>query len=343
MSEISLAKRTPWKSQKEGYQDAIYYLKGRKEGKIKSIRSPWPKFNDATVDGLEWNTINVIGGRPGSGKTLIKDQIIREAHTLNPDEDFRVLEFQLEMLARTSAIREYSSIIGSSYKYLCSAEGVLSDDDLKKCVEYARKKLQNPFVDVVEVAPTVAEFEKIIDMYMETHHFMADIQNEDSTTTQKKYYRKTIITLDHSVLLNKEAKEAELQMLQNLGKCLTKLKKKYPVIFIILSQLNRNIDNPERNEDGRYGNFVLESDIFGGDALLQHADTVIGLNRPGKQKIRFYGPDRFIINSDRVLAMHFIKCRNGDNRISFFEAQFEKMQLAEMPTPPTQEKRMSTK
>jgi replicative DNA helicase len=342
MSEISLAKRTPWKSQKEGYQDAIYYLKGRKEGKIKSVRSPWPKFNDATVDGLEWNTINVIGGRPGSGKTLIKDQLIREAFILNPDENFRVLEFQLEMLARTSAIREYSSIIGASYKYLCSADGVLSDENLKKCVEYARAKLQNP-VDIVETAPTVVEFEKIIDQYMETHHYMVDVPNEGGTTTSKKFYRKTIITLDHSVLIKKESKQAELQMLQVLGECLTKLKKKYPVIFIILSQLNRNIDNPERNEDGKYGNFVLESDIFGGDALLQHADTVIGLNRPGKQKIRFYGPDRYIIDNDRVLAMHFIKCRNGDNRISFFEAKFEQMALAEMPTPPTQEKRMSTK
>jgi replicative DNA helicase len=40
------------------------------------------KFNDATTDGLEWNTLTVMGGRPGSGKTLIKDQIIRESFEL---------------------------------------------------------------------------------------------------------------------------------------------------------------------------------------------------------------------------------------------------------------------
>jgi len=32
-----------------------------------------------------------------------------------------------------------------------------------------------------------------------------------------------------------------------------------------LSQLNRNIDNPERAEEGKYGNYVLESDIFGAE------------------------------------------------------------------------------
>ena len=33
-------------------------------------------------------------GPPGSGKTLIKDQIIRESFILKPEEDYRILEFQ---------------------------------------------------------------------------------------------------------------------------------------------------------------------------------------------------------------------------------------------------------
>ena len=110
-----MSKQHLWKSQKEGYNDSLRYLKGRMEGVIKSIKTPWDKFNDATTDGLEWHSMTVIGGRPGSGKTLIKDQIVREAFKLNPTESFRVLEFQFEMLARTSAIREYSSVLGKSF------------------------------------------------------------------------------------------------------------------------------------------------------------------------------------------------------------------------------------
>ena len=110
-------------------------------------------------------------------------------------------------------------------------------------------------------------------------------------------------------------------------------------MFIVISQLNRNIDNPDRAIDGKYGNYILESDIFGSDAMLQHADTLIGINRPAKQKIRYYGPDRYIIENDRTLVLHFLKARNGDARMSFFKAKFEQMEIEEMPTPNQQERR----
>ena len=73
--------------------------------------------------------------------------------------------------------------------------------------------------------------------------------------------------------------------------------------------------------------------------MLQHADTLIGLNRPAKQKIRLYGPDKYIIQDDKTLVMHFLKARNGDARMSFFKAAFERMQIQEMDTPPQQERR----
>jgi hypothetical protein len=106
-------------------------------------------------------------------------------------------------------------------------------------------------------------------------------------------------------------------------------------MFVVLSQLNRNIDNPERAIDGKYGNYILESDIFGSDAMLQHADTLVGINRPAKQRIKYYGPDRYIIDDDKTLVLHFLKARNGDTRMSFFKANFERMEISEMPTPQT--------
>jgi hypothetical protein len=131
-----------------------------------------------------------------------------------------------------------------------------------------------------------------------------------------------------------------MDMLYNLGEAITELKRIYPIAFIILSQLNRGIDSPERCEDGKYGNYINESDIFGADAMLMHTDTLIGLNRPAKQKIRFYGPDRYIIQDDSILVMHFLKCRNGDNRLSFFKADGASMTISEIDTPPVVEKRM---
>jgi replicative DNA helicase len=327
-----MSKQTLWKDQRQGYIDSLHYLKGRMDGIIKSIKTPWVKFNDATTDGLEWHSMTVIGGRPGSGKTLIKDQIIREAFTLNPDIEFRVLEFQFEMLARTSAIRQYSSVLGKSYKYLCSADGKLSEQDLATCYAYAKEQVRFP-IDIVEEPITVSELKQTVTDYMNTHA----VKNDDG----QYEFKKTIVTLDHSLLLKKAPFEKDkFDTLYSLGEAITELKRKYPIAFIILTQLNRGIDNPERNEDGKYGNYILESDIFGADALLQHADTLIGINRPGKQKIRYYGPDKYIIDDDKILVMHFLKCRNGDTRMSFFRAQFEKMKIVEITTPPQQEKRI---
>ena len=73
-----------WLSRKEGFKNALDYIQGRATGKISSLITPWPKFNDATTNGIEWKTLNVIAGRPGSFKTGLKDQIIRESFALNP-------------------------------------------------------------------------------------------------------------------------------------------------------------------------------------------------------------------------------------------------------------------
>lgn len=336
-----MIKPTKWKTQREAFIESLLYLQGRQKGHITSLKTPWEKFNNATTDGIEWHSTTVIGARPATGKTLIKDLIVTGAFKLNPMMSFRVLEFQFEMLGKNSAIREYSQNLQVSYKYLCSADGKLSDADFERCKAYAKAKLQYP-IDVVEESCNVIEFKETIENYMELHSTKVKEKNQSTGKTEVvTKYKNTIVTLDHSLLLDNSPYGDDMSMLKALGKTVTALKRKYPIAFIILSQLNRNIDAPERNEDGKYGNYVLESDIFGSDALLQHADTLIGLNRPGKQKLNYYGVDRYIINQDPdILAMHFLKCRNGETGIGFFKTEFDKMNIAEIPTPPKQERKL---
>ena len=311
-----------WVGQHAAFSEALKYMNARQKGEEKSLYTPWPKFNHAATDGLEWNTLTVIGGRPGSGKTLIKDQIIRESFALNPHDEFRVLEFQFEMVGRTSAIREFSSMTGKTYKELCSAGSILQPEVLNKCLMYAKERVKNP-VDIISTPLTVNQMREQIDMYMNLHKG-----------------KKTIVTLDHTMLVKRAPYQNNtLDMMFELGEFFTQCKRDYPILFIALSQLNRNIDSPERAIDGKYGNYILESDIFGSDAMLQHADMLIGINRPAKQKIRYYGPDRYIIEDDKTLVLHFLKARNGDARMSFFKAKFEQMKIEEMLTPSQQERR----
>lgn len=316
-----------WKSHKEHYLDALHYIKGKQQGLIPSYKTPWPKFNSATLNGLEFNTITVIGARPASGKTLMVDQIVREGFKLNPGLNIRVLQFQLEMFGRTTKLREFSSVTKETYRYLCSAEDediVVSDDVIKKCHEYAKQASKYP-IDIIDESVTVAQFRSEIMEYMKKYAVTRD---------GKLHYQNTIVTLDHSVLIKKGENEASKQeTLANLGEVCTELKKKYPIAFILLTQLNRDTDRPERNENGKYGNFILESDIYGGDGLVQHADLVVGINRPAKRFISYYGPDRYIIEDDNTLVFHWIKSRNGEVGMSFFKAEFHNMLISEMDTP----------
>jgi len=263
-----------------------------------------------------------------TGKTLIKDQLINESFALNKDQDYRVLEFSLEMVEQTSAIREFSMVTGQSYKDLCSANTKVKDKTIDDCYQYAKAAVDRK-IDVVSNPPTVTSFQKIINDYMDIHA----IKDDEGKIIS---YTNTVITVDHSILIRQsKSHSSSTDMLYDFGPVLTRLKRQFPIIFIVLSQLGRGTESPERNENGKYGNYILESDIFGGDALLQHADMVIGINRPALKKIKFYGPDKYVIDDENVLVWHFLKCRNGDIRMSFFKCLYDQFKVAEMDAPPT--------
>ena len=333
---MSLSK--PWKDQRAAYKDALKYINGRKQGIITSFRTPWDKVNDAGVNGFEWHSMTVIGGRPGTGKTLIKDQIIRESFSRNKGQNINVLEFSFEMVAKASKVREFCSILGKSYKYVCSAysDNKLTDEDFNKLYAHAKKAvdIDKYPVSIVENPCDVEQIKNIVSNYMIDNSQIID---------GNRVFTNTVITLDHSYLVNKSKSEkSKTDMLYNLGEALTDLKRKFPIAFIVLSQLGRHVESPERNENGKYGNYILETDILGGDALFQHADMCIGINRPAMKFIEYYGPERYIIQDDSVLVFHFLKTRTGDTRMSFFKAMFEKMEVQEMPTPGIQQKRVNT-
>lgn len=320
-----------WKSHSEHYKEALKYMRQRQKGTITSYKTPWPKINDAGIQGFEWQSINIIAARPGGGKTLMKDQIVREGFKINAGQNINVLEFQLEMVGKNSKLREFSSVTKKTYKYLCSAERegeVITDEIIALCVDYAREAAKWP-IDIVDTPVIALELRKTIIDYMEA--------NAVITESGEKVYKKTVVTLDHSVLVKKAANQSTLDMLNQLGEVCTELKKIYPVLFLILSQLNRDITSPARCENGKYGNYPNDQDIFGSDALLQHADMVAILDRPALRHITAYGPERFIIADDSVIAIHIVKSRTGDTRMSFFRAMFHNMELEEMPTPPQEQ------
>ena len=161
-------KKFAWSNQREAYEEALRYISNRRQGKITSLLTAWPSLNKITVSGLEWHNTIVIGARPGGGKTLMKDQLIRDLFVLNPLAKFHVLEFEFEMLGTVKCLRSFSSVTQKNYKELCSAETPLETEVFEQCVTHAREKLKFP-INVVHKPSTVVEIENIIHDYMENH------------------------------------------------------------------------------------------------------------------------------------------------------------------------------
>ena len=312
-------------SERQPVEKAIYKIRARRQGTLKSLKSAWPKFNDAFCDGLEWRTITVVGARPGTGKTLFMEQLISDIITNNSEQDFRVLKFQMEMVDETSGVRKLSLITSADYNTLMSKDGKLVDKKIyDECVRYYQSMQKMDRINVIYDACTVDE------MCATIHYEMEKYKNENGT------YTNMLVAIDHSALFKVgKGQKDKFEMLGGLGEALTMMKKKYPVAFVVLSQLNRNIDDPKRQEEGTYGNYILDSDIYGSDALLQHADVVLGINRPFNRRIKFYGPEKYIINDPDLLIFHILKSRNGFTGMFFNRLDSTVMRIVEVDPPPT--------
>ena len=304
--------------QSEYYKQAIKHIKDRKAGLITSFKTPWEKLNNETLDGFEWKTMVVIAARSSVGKTAIKDQIIRLAHHLNPNTQFEVVEFQFELPPVRHVIRQLAGYTNMPYSKIQSKAG-LSDSDFEKIKLNAQNIVKYlPLPYVVSRPLTVESLRKEIEYHCGV----------------KFPGKKVLYTLDHAGLVLRNSKSTERDTLIELAAMITEMKNKYDLIFILLAQLNRNIERPERNVDGSPGNFITSSDIMGSDALMQHADILIGANRPGMFNIRYYGPMRYQITTRYDTVFHMIKNRDGEaGQLLWFKFEGSTMSLEEMDTP----------
>ena len=63
-----LSKPLAWIPIVEAARESALYIDGRRKGTIKSLKTPWEKYNNVSMQGIEWNTIHSFGGM--SGKIL---------------------------------------------------------------------------------------------------------------------------------------------------------------------------------------------------------------------------------------------------------------------------------
>lgn len=315
-----VSKSTKRKSYSQVLEKSLKYIEKRKNGDIKSLRTPWPGLNMVGIAGLEWGSMLTVGARPGAGKTMFVSQLLREAHRLNPDQRFNILEFQFEMGDEQYGARQFSAEVAKDYATVLSADRPLEEfvvDMMKQYIVHT-KQLEKMGLSrgIISESSTAAEIE----------HEIRLAYAEGGSLPM-------IVTIDHSWLIKKSGSDKDkFDVLYNTTEMLMKLKNQIPIIVLMITQLNRSIEEAGRRTPSTIANYPTASDIFGGDALMQGSDMVIVLSRPFELDIKSYGPYAYEVDENDVFV-HLIKVRNGKKKksILFMNIDGQNQRMVEVP------------
>lgn len=219
------------------------------------------------------------------------------------------------MLATDQIARNLSGKTQKSVPSIFSAnKEFLSEIDFEEIKKAGESLRKYPIYYVDEIG-TVSDVERTI------YEFLLNREEKE---------RGIIITIDHLLLIKGQRGENEKEVVDDLMHKCVQLKKSlmaegYKVMFILLSQLNRDIERQERVMNPMF-HYPTKSDIFAASSIYYCSDVVIILHKPaliegigsyyGTAKSGF--PNGLPIFTDDKRAMiywHIIKSRFGNNQI----------------------------
>lgn len=302
----------------EVIEETLDYIIARKDGRIKSLRTGFKKLDESMIDGVEWNSTITIGGRPSVGKSAFSDCIVEGAFTHNLDEngkpDFELLDFNWELSAKVMLIRRLSAALKKTYKHILSADkNTLTESELKDVRESLHGKYGKLPITFCDEPLTTNEFADTVERFVDS-----------------KKGKNVLVRIDHTLLTRQAASErSQVEMLLNLLMKANQLKKRLPVIFMFLTQINREIE--ERQEDGTDRAFPRQGDVYGGDASAMFSETIMLLNKPSKFGIGYYGNRGSGMTIEQEdLFVHMVKNRNAPpDLILHYKENFKHMSIKE--------------
>lgn len=271
--------------------EALNYIKARKEHNAVSLATRWKKLNRCCMGGIEPNTVYTIAGISGSGKSSVANLIQTDLIDLNPNRDIVVLTFSLEMVGFRQIGRTLSNKLRRTTSDLYSSQQDLDDDTYRKVINVSNQLKNYPiyFVDnpgsPEQVRQTILSF---YDKYVKD---------------QNKYF---VIIYDHTLLTKRVG--TTIETMSELQEVFIQTKKLPLTSIIQLSQMNRNIESPERINNP-LAHYPMRSDLSSSDSIFQASDYVLVIHRPEILNIHEYGPDH--LPTKNKVYIHILKNRDA--------------------------------
>ena len=269
-------------------EESVAYIKARKDHTIVPLKTRWQKFNKVCCGGIEPNMIITIAGISGSGKSSIVNAIESDLIECNPTQDVVILDFSFEMVSFRSVTRKISCRLRRTTSELYSAYNSIDDSTFNEVVKEA-DKLKKYQIYYVDTPCTVETIEKTIDYF------------HDNIAKNKWL----IVILDHALLVEGDTERGTIVDLQ---KMFIRKKKLSNTSIIQLSQMNRNIEQPDRINNPAM-HYPLRSDLAASDALFHASDYVIAINRPELLNLTSYGIRHLPVKNK--VYLHFLKVRDA--------------------------------
>lgn len=272
-------------------QEAIDYIKGRKNNTISSLKTRWNKLNKQCMGGIEPNTVYTISGISGSGKSSFANSIQTDIIDLNLNKNIIILTFSLEMVGFRQIGRTLSNKLRKTTSTLYSSETNLDEETFKQVINVSNQLKEYP-IYFVDNPGTPMQVKEIIDTF-----YIKYVKN-----TNKHF----VIIYDHALLTKQVG--SVLETISELEKVFINTKK-YPLTSVIqIAQMNRNIEQPERINNSSM-HYPMRSDISSSDAIFQASDYVMVLHRPEILGIIEYGPNHLPTNNK--IYIHILKNRDA--------------------------------
>ena len=284
---------------------SIAIVKQAKLGQRDVLPTSWKRLNKNLLGGLQKGKMYVIAGRPGVGKSAFSNQLIFDVLDTNAGKKLIVLYWTFEMPGYQQVMRSASKDVKKQMGDLLSIENPLSDIDFKTYASKVQKYGKYPIY--FNNIPRTMEY------IMNTNEELA-LQHPSHTV---------INLFDHSRLIRGN-EDTELRRLNTISKGCMWMQSKLGAVNILLSQLNRNIEQEHRAKN-QYQ--PLLTDLFGGDSIGQDAHVVMILNRPND----LYGITAEYCGEDPkgLLACHVEKNRDGLLGMIGYEAELSTFNIKE--------------